>query len=129
MRKAVLLAIVLLVACSPSLDTCRKLMPPAVAGEQVVVMTTPYGRTGCGCTTVDGVLVVVQPERGFFAWKRGQIWVDKKPVTEGEFVIALNMAIAKRKAEALADSAMNATERAVAKAKGLAKDFLDAIGK
>lgn len=129
MRKVVLLAVVLLVACSPNLDTCRQLMPPAVAGEHVILVTTPYGRTGCGCTTTDGVEVVVQPERGFLAWKRGQMWIDKKPVTEGEFTIALNIAIAKRKADALAESTMNATERAVAKAKDLARSVLDAIQK
>ncbi len=51
MKAFVLLALIL-VACAPTEQDCRALMP--IAGDTVVISTTPIGTKGC-TTNVDGV--------------------------------------------------------------------------
>lgn len=116
MRARLLLVFVLFAAGCLKVEQCPKLLP--AAGEQVSLITTPAGKTGCKCVT-DGVQVVVQPERsGLFGWKRGQIWIDGAPVSEAEFENKL--AEAKTKA---------AVKGVLDKATAIGKGFLDAIGK
>jgi hypothetical protein len=116
MRSRWPLILVLFAAACLKVEQCPKLLP--VQGEQVSLITTPAGKTGCKCMT-DGVQVVVQPERdGLFGWKRGQIWLDGAPVSEAEFENKL--AEAKTKA---------AVKSALDKATAIGKGFLDAIRK
>ena len=116
MRARFLLVFVLFAAGCLKVEQCPKLLP--VGGEQVSLITTPAGKTGCKCVT-DGVQVVVQPERsGLTGWKRGQIWLDGAPVSEAEFENRL----AEKKAE-------HAVKDTLEKAKALGKGFLDAIRK
>ena len=116
MRPRLLLVLVLFAAGCLKVEQCPKLLP--VAGEQVSLVTTPVGKTGCKCVT-EGVMVVVQPERaGLFGWKRGQIWIDGAPVSEAEFENKL----AQAKTE-------HAVKGALDKATAIGKGFLDAIKK
>jgi hypothetical protein len=116
MRRIVVVLVVLLAAGCLKVEHCASLLP--VAGEQVALVTTPAGKTGCKCVS-DGVTVVVQPERdGLFGWKRGQIWVDGAPVSEAEFQDKL--------AEAKTKHAVNGV---IDKARAIGKGVLDAIRK
>src|SRR5262249_12359474 len=91
---------------------------PPVAGDQVSLVTTPAGKTGCRCVT-DDVAVVVQPERdGLIGWKRGQIWVDGTPVTEADLQTKL-----------VEGKTAHRVNRALDRAKAIRKGFLDAIRK
>jgi hypothetical protein len=116
MRKSFVLVLVLFAAGCFKVEQCSKLLP--VQGEQVSLITTPAGKTGCKCVT-DGVQVVVQPKRdGLFGWKRGQIWIDGAPVAEADFENRL--AEAKTKA---------AVKGVLDRATAIGKGFLDAIRK
>ncbi len=117
MRRIYVVALVALLAAGClKVENCSSLLP--VAGEQVALVTTPAGKTGCKCVS-DDVTVVVQPERdGLFGWKRGQIWVDGAPVGEAEFQNKL--------AEAKTKHAVNG---AIDKARAIGKGLLDAIRK
>lgn len=116
MRSRLALVLLLFAAGCLKVEQCPKLLP--VQGEQVSLITTPAGKTGCKCMS-DGVQVVVQPERdGLFGWKRGQIWIDGAPVSEAEFQDKL--AEAKTKA---------AVKGVLDRATSIGKGFLDAIRK
>jgi hypothetical protein len=116
MRRFIIALVALLAAGCLKVEHCPALLP--VAGEQVALVTTPAGKTGCKCVT-DDVTVVVQPERdGLFGWKRGQIWVDGAPVSEADLQNKL--------AEAKTKHAVNG---AIDKARAIGKGLLDAIRK
>jgi hypothetical protein len=116
MRVRFLLVFVVFAAGCLKVEQCPKLLP--VAGEQVSLVTTPAGKTGCKCVT-DGVQVVVQPERdGLFGRKRGQIWIDGAPVSEADFENKLAEAKAKAAVKGVLD-----------KATAIGKGLIDAIGK
>jgi hypothetical protein len=116
MRRFVVVLIALLAAGCLKVEHCASLLP--VAGEQVALVTTPAGKTGCKCVS-DDVTVVVQPERdGLFGWKRGQIWVDGAPVNEAEF--GDKLAEAKTK---------HAVKGVIDKATAIGKGLIDAIRK
>ena len=87
-----------------------------VPGE-VVLTTTPEGRTGCSCTN-GGVVVIVQPERdGPFGWRRGSIWIDGEAVSSAEFAERFERAQAIR---AMKDAGARAGDAAATAAKGAA---------
>ena len=116
MRRFFVPLVVLLAAGCLKVEQCPSLLP--VAGEQVSLVTTPAGKSGCKCVS-DGVTVVVQPERsGLFGWKRGQIWVDGAPVSEADFETKL--------AEA---KTRNAVKGVLDKATAIGKGLIDAIRK
>lgn len=116
MRRIVVALIALLAAGCLKVEHCAALLP--VAGEQVALVKTPAGKTGCKCVT-DDVTVVVQPERdGLLGWKRGQIWVDGAPVSEAEFQTKLAEAKTKHAVKGVID-----------KATAIGKGLLDAIRK
>lgn len=115
MRRFVIVIALLAAGCL-KVEQCPSLLP--VAGEQVALVTTPAGKSGCKCVS-DGVQVVVQPERsGLLGWKRGQIWIDGAPVSEAEFQDKLVEAKTK-----------HAVRDTLDKARALGKGFLDAIRK
>ncbi len=115
MRRFVIVIALFAAGCL-KVEQCPSLLP--VEGEQVSLVTTPAGKTGCRCVA-DDVPVVVQPERdGLFGWKRGQIWVDGTPVSEADVRTKL--------VEAKTEHRVN---RAIDRAKALRKGLLDAIRK
>jgi hypothetical protein len=116
MRRILIPVIALLAAGCLKVEQCPSLLP--VAGEQVSLVTTPAGKSGCKCVS-DDVTVVVQPERsGLFGWKRGQIWVDGAPVSEAEFQNKLAEAKTRHAVQGVLD-----------KATAIGKGLIDAIRK
>ena len=117
MRRFLIVAVVALLAAGClKVEQCPSLLP--VAGEQVSLVTTPAGKSGCKCVT-DDVTVIVQPERdGLFGWKRGQIWVDGAPVSEANFQTKLTEAKTRRAVQGVLD-----------KATAIGKGLIDAIKK
>ena len=116
MRRILVAVVALLAAGCLKVERCPSLLP--VAGEQVSLVTTPAGKSGCKCVT-DDVTVVVQPERdGLFGWKRGQIWVDGVPVSEADFQTKLTEAKTRRAVQGVLD-----------KATAIGKGLIDAIKK
>jgi hypothetical protein len=117
MRRFLIVAVVALLAAGClKVEQCPSLLP--VAGEQVALVTTPTGKSGCKCVT-DGVTVIVQPERdGLFGWKRGQIWVDGAPVSEAELQTKLTEAKTRHAVQGVLD-----------KATAIGKSLIDAIKK
>jgi hypothetical protein len=95
-RRSSLLVILLLVACAPQVEDCRTILP--LIDGPITVTQTPLGTTGCSCTTEE-VVVVVEARRHYFAWERGQVWIDGTGVTMAEFSTKLDEAKAKRRAE------------------------------
>ena len=114
--RRIAIVIALFAAGCLKVEQCPSLLP--VAGEQISVVTTPTGKSGCKCVA-DDVVIVVQPERdGLFGWKRGAIWIDGAPVSEADFQTKL--------VEAKTAHRVN---RAIDRAKAIRKGFLDAIRK
>jgi len=115
MRRLLIVIALFAVGCL-KVEQCPSLLP--VAGEQVSLVKTPAGKTGCQCVA-DDVVVIVQPERdGLLGWKRGQIWVDGTPATDADFQTKL--------AEAKTARRVN---RVIDRAKAIRKGLLDAIRK
>lgn len=116
MRRFIVAVVALLVVGCLKVEQCPSLLP--VAGEQVALVKTPAGKTGCQCVS-DGVTVIVQPQRdGLFGWKRGPIWVDGAPVSEAEFQDKLAEAKTKHAVQGVID-----------KARAIGKGLLEGIKK
>ncbi len=118
--------LVLATGCSLESKDCREVLPiPAEAA----IVSTPAGRPGCGCV-VDGVSVVADAQRdGLLGWKRGQLWIEGRPVAESEFAARLEEEKTRKRVEEATRQAKEAAASAMSRASGAVRGFLDGLRK
>jgi hypothetical protein len=125
MKTFVLLAFTL-VACAPTEQDCRALMP--IAGDAVTISTTPSGMTGC-TTNVDGVTVTTELHRDGLHWRAGQTWVDERATPAGEVHAAIAAIKARREVGARIAAGTSAADALVKKGKENARQLWDRLRK
>ncbi len=117
---ALLLLAGVVVACAPSAEDCREIMP--VDFGPAVPHPTPAATRGCKATK-DGVAVQVEAVRRNLGWERGRIWVDGIEAPEADLQSAVVAAKARHAASQLGTKA----GQAVRDLKDAAKSFRDSF--
>jgi hypothetical protein len=108
------------VACAPSAEDCRELMP--VDFGPAVPHPTPAATRGCKATK-DGVSIQVEAVRRNLRWERGRVWVDGLEAPEADLQSALAAARARHAAAELGTKA----GQAVKGLKDAARSFRDSF--
>ncbi len=119
----VLLLAAIAVACAPSAEDCRELMPvDTVDFGPAVPHPTPAATRGCKATK-EGVSIQIEAVRRNLRWERGRIWVDGLEAPEADLHSAVAAARARHGAAELGAKA----GQAVKGLKDAARSFRDSF--